>query len=74
MHVTAHYHIALLREVSVTEALWSHPLDRQLDGLPSVLSEVVLLKHILGQTKISDLDQEMFINPIDMQTPYVFSC
>ena len=36
------YHITLLREVSITEALWSHPLDGQFDHLSTaaVLSEV----------------------------------
>ena len=48
------YHIALLREVSVTEALWSHPLDWQFHSLPMALalSVVVPLKHILRQTEI----------------------
>ena len=66
MHVTAHYHIALLREVSVTEALWSHPLDWQFHSLPTPtsLSEVVLLKHVLRQTKVCDLDHEMGIDPV----------
>ena len=36
------YHITLLREVSITEALWSHPLDGQFDHLSTaaVLPEV----------------------------------
>ena len=59
------YNITLLREVSVTEALWSHPLDGQFDHLSTaaVLSEVVPLKHILRQTKVCDLDQEVSVNP-----------
>ena len=59
------YNITLLREVSVTEALWSHPLDGQFDDLSTatVLSEVVPLKHILRQTKVCDLDQEVCVNP-----------
>ena len=59
------YNITLLREVSVTEALWSHPLDRQFDhfSTAAVLSEVVPLKHILRQTKVRDLDQEVSVNP-----------
>ena len=61
--LSLHYHVTLLREVSITEALWSHPLDRQLDSLPTVLSEVVLLKYILRETKIGNLYPEMFINP-----------
>ena len=59
------YHIALLREVSVIEALWSHPLDWQFHPLPMALflPVVVPLKHILRQTEIWDLDQEMCIDP-----------
>ena len=57
------YHITLLREVSITEALWSHPLDRQLHFSTS-LSEIGLLIYILRQTKICNLYQEMGVNPL----------
>ena len=59
------YHVTLLGKVSIAEALRRHPLDGKLDHLSTagVLSEVVLLKHVLRQTKVSDLDQEMCVNP-----------
>ena len=41
--------MALLREVSVTEALWSHP--HHVPTAPA-LPVVVPLKHILRQTEI----------------------
>ena len=58
------YHVTFLREMAITETLWSHPLDWQFNHFPtSSLPEVVLLKHILWQTKVSDFDQKVWVNP-----------
>ena len=62
-------HISLVRENSILQTLWSHPLDRELCRGPLSLPEVVPGIHILRETKVCYLDHKVVINPVS-QTIY----
>ena len=62
-------HISLVRENSILQTLWSHPLDREFYRGPLSLPEVVPGIHILRETEVCYLDYKVGINPAS-QTMY----
>ena len=50
--------------MAIFKALWSHPLNWKPDSLlTATLPIVIAKKNILRETKVSDLDHEVSINP-----------
>ena len=58
------YHIRFLGKDTIFHAFWCQPLQRQFDARVFILTKVFLSSNTLRESKISNFDDKININPV----------